>query len=321
MRRALVIGGTLFIGRELVRRLIERCDQVTILHRGKSRVPAGADEILCDRNDSAAVKNALRGRAFDLVFDNVYDWERGTTAEQVAATASACGGVRRYVFVSSVAAYGSGENCREDAPLDVGSDNPYIRNKAESEVALFRMHRERGFPAVTVRPPFVYGPENPFYREAFFWDRILRGRPVIIPEDGARLMHFVYVKDLVRAILCAAETEAAIGQAYNIAGAQPVTQVDAVRAFAAAAGREAKLVFVPRAKIEAAGGRVFQPPFYFGEYSDLPGITESIDKARRDLAFEPTPFLDGLAETYQWYLDHPRPAPDFSWEDRLLSTS
>ena len=312
MQRVLVIGGTLFIGRELVRRLMERGDQVTILHRGKSQLPAGTDEILCDRNDSSAVEDALKGRAFDLVFDNVYDWERGTTAEQVAATASACGGVHRYVFVSSVAAYGSGENCREDAPLGVGSDNPYIRNKAQSEAALFQMHRERGFPAVTVRPPFVYGPENPFYREAFFWDRILRGRPVIIPEDGARPMHFVYVKDLVRAMLRAAETDAAIGQAYNIADAQPLTQVDAVRAFAAAAGMDAKLVFVSRAKIEAAGGGVFQPPLYFGEYYDLPGITESIDKARRDLAFEPTPFSEGLAETYQWYLDQRRPAPDFS---------
>jgi nucleoside-diphosphate-sugar epimerase len=46
MRRTLVIGGTLFIGRELVRRLMERGDHVTILHRGKSQIPAGADEIL-----------------------------------------------------------------------------------------------------------------------------------------------------------------------------------------------------------------------------------------------------------------------------------
>ena len=60
---------------------------------------------------------------------------------------------------------------------------------------------------VTFRPPFIYGPENPFYREAFFWDRMRAGRPIIIPGDGHRLMQFVYVKDLVRACLRAIEVD------------------------------------------------------------------------------------------------------------------
>ncbi|MBI3693335.1 MAG: NAD-dependent epimerase/dehydratase family protein [Acidobacteria bacterium] len=321
MRKVLVVGGTQFIGKELVRRLVARGDGVTILHRGSSPLPEGVEEIRCDRNDGEAVRRALRGREFDFVFDNVYDWARGTTAEQVAAAAGSCGpGIQRYVFLSSVAVYGEGENHREEDPLAPADHQyPYIRNKAETERMLFRLHQERGFPAVTLRPPYVYGPENAFYREAFFWDRIRRDRPVIIPEDGSRLMHFVYVRDLVWAMLRVAETPAAVGQAYNIANPAPLTQVEAVRAFAAAAGREARLVFVPRAKIQAAGGNVFEPPFYFGQYYDLPGITESIDKARRDLGFEPTPFDKGLAETYQWYLARSRAEePDFPFEDRLL---
>ena len=50
---------------------------------------------------------------------------------------------------------------------------------------------------VTLRPPFIYGSGNPYYREAFFWDRLRAGRPLILPSDGHRLMQFVYVKDLV----------------------------------------------------------------------------------------------------------------------------
>jgi len=318
MRDVLVIGGTLFIGRELVPRLLERGDRVTILHRGKSQVPAGVREILCDRNNTGAIEHALPGHKFDLVFDNVYDWERGTTAAQVTSTAAACGEVSRYIFVSSVAAYGGGENCREDCALATGSDDLYVRNKSQSEIALFQMHRESGLPVATVRPPFVYGPDNPYYREAFFWDRILRGRPIIVPEDGHRLMHFVYVKDLVWAMLRIAESTAAVGQPYNIADERPLTQTQVVEALAATAGMEPKIVFVPRAAIEAAGGGIFRPPFYFGEYFDLPPITESVEKARRDLGFHPARFETGLAETYQSYLSKPRPEPDFSWEDRLL---
>ena len=65
-----------------------------------------------------AVQQALDGRRFDVVYDNVYDWERGTTAAQVEATVRACGDrLQRYIFMSSVAAYGDGLNHHEGDAL------------------------------------------------------------------------------------------------------------------------------------------------------------------------------------------------------------
>ena len=80
--------------------------------------------------------------------------------------------------MSSVAAYGDGLNHKESDPLapDYHPD-PYVRHKATTERLLFRMHSQSGLPVVTFRPPFVYGPNNPFYREAFLWDRLRAGRP------------------------------------------------------------------------------------------------------------------------------------------------
>ena len=187
MARVLVIGGNLFIGRALVEELLERGDEVVIMHRG-SGTPFGrrVGEIRCDRNNVAAVRKALSGTRFDVVYDNVYDWERGTTAEQVSAAAiAASDGLSRYVFTSSIAAYPPGGEYDERDPL-VPADfpNPYAAQKAASERALFELHRQRGIPVTTLRPTFIYGPHNPFDREAFFWDRMLAGRPIIIPEDG-----------------------------------------------------------------------------------------------------------------------------------------
>ena len=90
MARALVIGGTLFIGRALVDQLLARGDDVVIMHRGKG-TPFGTrvGEIRCDRNDDAAVRAALKESRFDVVYDNVYDWQRGTGADQVSAAAVA----------------------------------------------------------------------------------------------------------------------------------------------------------------------------------------------------------------------------------------
>ena len=320
--RILVIGGTLFIGKLLVARLLEAGHEVTLLHRkvGNPFGPKVADAV-ADRNDAAAVKSALAGSRFDAAYDFVYDWERGTTAEQVEATARAVPGeLSRYIFISSIAAYGEGLNHDEEDELAPASHpNSYVRNKAESERALFRLHRSSGFPAVPFRPPFVYGPENPYYREAFFWDRIRWNRPVIVPGDGSRLMQFAYVKDLVAACLAALQNPSAPGRAYNIGDHSPVTHLEAVSAFAVACGKPAEIARVPRPIIERNGGKVFVEPLYFGQYLDLPPITERIARVQRDLGVTLTPFSTGLAETFAWYSAHaPRQKLDFTFEDNLI---
>ena len=321
--RVLVIGGTLFIGRLLVEELLRAGHDITVLHRKPSHdLGRRVENLVADRNDAAAVRDALTGRRFEVVFDNVYDWERGTTAAQVEATVNACGDrLTRYVFMSSVAAYGDGLNHYEGDPL-APDQHPeaYVRNKAMTERMLFRLHQRRGLPVVTFRPPFIYGPRNPLYREAFFWDRMRAGRPVILPGDGYRLMQFVYVKDLVQACLEAIENPAAVGESFNIGGERAVTQADLLRALGKAAGVEPNIVRVPREVISQAGGNPMGDPAYFGVYYDLAPITENVTKVARVLGIRPTPFERGLKETYRSYVRQPKRSLDFTFEDRLLAT-
>jgi nucleoside-diphosphate-sugar epimerase len=321
----LVIGGTLFIGRLLVSELLKAGHRVTVLHRKpKHDLGKRVANLVADRNDGQALKDVFAGHRFDVIFDNVYDWERGTTAAQVEATVRACGDrLLRYVFMSSIAAYGDGLNHYEKDPLAPDDHpQPYVRNKAMTERMLFRLHRARGFPVVTFRPPFVYGAENPFYRETFFWDRLRLDRPIIIPGDGNRLMQFVYVKDLVAAMFRSMTEPAAVGEAFNIGDPRPLTQVEAVRAFAKAAGKEPRLMRVARDRIAEAGGNPMGEPYYFGVYLDLPPITEVIGKVKRVLKVQPTPFETGLRETYRWYLRHHKlPSKKFDFEDRLIAAN
>ena len=322
--KVLVIGGTLFIGRQLVTELLKAGHSVAILHRrSKHKLSKRVENLVADRNDPAAVRRVIGERRFEVIFDNVYDWERGTTAEQVEATALAMGNhLQRYVFMSSIAAYGDGLNHYEGDPL--APDNhpePYVRNKATTERALLRLQRKTGFPVVTLRPPFVYGPENPFYREAFFWDRMRARRPIIIPGDGTRLMQFIHVKDLVRACMRAIEVDEARGDAFNVANPKPLTQVEFVRELARAAGKKPELIRVPRERIAAAGGNPMGDPMYFGEYLDVPPITENVSKLKRVLGVRLTAFDTGLGETYRWYLRQPRRKLDFTFEDRLIAAA
>ncbi len=322
--KVLVIGGTLFIGRRLVAELLKAGHSVAILHRrSKHNFSKRVENLVADRNDAATVRKAVGERRFDVVFDNVYDWDRGTNAAQVEATAHAMGShIRRYIFLSSVAAYGDGLNHYESDPLAPDNHSePYVRNKAMSERALLRLHRKSGFPVVTFRPPFVYGPENPFYREAFFWDRMRAGREIIVPGDGTRLMQFLHVKDLVQALMRAMEVDEAVGEAFNAANPKALTQVDAVREMARAAGKKPELIRVPRERIAAMGGNPMGGLMYFGEYLDLPPITENVSKLQRVLGVRLTAFETGLRETYRWYLRQPRRKCDFSFENRLMAAA
>jgi nucleoside-diphosphate-sugar epimerase len=323
--KVLVIGGTLFIGRGLVASLLKAEHDVTILHRKPGHdLGKRVREILADRNDSASLQSALTGQRFDVVYDNVYDWHRGTTAVQVEATAKACGDrIERYVYMSSVAAYGDGLNHHEgDALAPDNHPDAYVRNKAMSERALFRMHQRNGFPVVTLRPPYLYGPGNPYYREAFFWDRIRDNRSLILPGDGRRLMQFVYVKDLISAALKSAEDPHAIGHAFNVANLNPITQFDLVHTLADVAGKTPHVVRIPRPRILQMGGHPMGPNLYFGMYFDMPAITQVINKAQRVLKFQPMDFKEGLKETYKWYLrHHQKDTSNYAFEDKLIANA
>jgi 2'-hydroxyisoflavone reductase len=321
--KVLVIGGTSFIGRLLVEELVKGGHDVAILHRKpKHDFGRRVENIMADRNDGDAVKEALSTRRFDVVFDNAYDWERGTTATQVEAAVRAAGDrISLYIFMSSVAAYGDGLNHKESDPLapDYHAE-PYVRHKATTERLLFRMHSHSGLPVVTFRPPFVYGPNNPFYREQFFWDRLRAGRPAVIPGDGHRLMQFAYVQDVVQAMIRAMVEPKAVGEAFNIGDTKPLTQVEVVEKFAKAANAEATLVRIPRDVIQQTGGSVMEEPYYFGEYFDLPPITMNIGKVTRVLKMKLTPFEAGLKDTYKWYTRNHKPRTSgFEFDDKLLA--
>jgi nucleoside-diphosphate-sugar epimerase len=324
MAHVLVIGGTLFIGRALVDQLLERGDEVVIMHRGRG-TPFGerVGEIVCDRNDTAAVQTALARTRFDVAYDNVYDWQRGTTAEQVSAAVTATAkGLQRYVFTSSVAVYHPGGEYSEDAELVPSNyPNPYGANKANTERALFARGRAQGIPVTTLRPAFVYGEHNAIEREAFFWDRLNAGRPIIVPGDGLATMQWVYSRDVARAAILASETDVAIGHAYNLANYPPITQLDFVRLLARVAGTEADIVHVPREQIQQLGGGVLTPPYYFGAYLDVPPITVRAERVRSELGLELTPLEQGLRETFRWYEQQQRPRPDFTWEDEVLASA
>lgn len=316
--RVLVMGGTEFIGLHLVRALQRRRHEVTVFNRGRraDRLPAGVDAIAGDRKDHAGLAGQLRGRRFDGVFDVTY---APTLGDDVSALLAALAGQPHVVFVSTARVYDHALAIpyREDTPRSLYWGD-YARHKIAGEDALLAAS-SGGWPVTIVRPTHVYGPLNTRNNETFFMDRIVRGRPVLVPGHGGWLRQFGHVEDLAEAMATVLGDARAYGQAYNVMGEETVTQVGLVELIAEVMGRPVSLRHVDPGVLEGLG----TPRPLFGQnlVYDCHAV-HTTDKIRRDLDVRWRYTLgSGLAQTWRWYCEQglaERPL-DLSFEDRVLA--
>ena len=111
-----------------------------------------------------------------------------------------------------------------------------------------------------------------------------------------------------------------MGEAFNIGDSKPCTQAELIEKLAKVVAVEPTLARVPRDVIAQAGGNVMEEPYYFGEYFDVPPITENIGKVTRMLKLKMTPLEVGLKETYRWYTRNHKPrTAGFDFDDKLLA--
>jgi nucleoside-diphosphate-sugar epimerase len=321
--RVLVIGGTAFIGRHTVEELLRRNHEVTVFHRGRTPNPFGkrVKEVLGDRLDPKAVREALLGRSFQAVVDLVYVWGPGTGPLEASSVLDAVGdGLERYVFLSTCGVYAP-------APGLLNEDSPrgplmgkYSADKISTEDYLLEAHREGRITACIIRPPHVYGPYNNVPRESWFWDRIVAGRPVIVPDKGKTVTHLAAAWDVAWALGECVDNPVARGEVFNIAHAEPINEAALVDLLAEAAGRKVEKAFVPRSRIYDLGGNASGPPLYFAVALDAEtDLAVDVSKAVRVLGFRPTEPLGGLRRTFEWYMKADRGrTPKFSFDKKLL---
>jgi len=329
------VGGSRFIGLPLVKLLLKGQYSVTVLNRGSSndRLPPGVETIACDRTDAAALKAALAGRRFHVVFDSIA-YRPEHTAGLLAALDRT--DLQHYVHISTGSVYLPTDifPIKEHFPRGLqGPGHEYGDGKYLCEELLFKAFREEGFPATIIRPGIIYGPGNYMYREAFFFDRLLAGRPLVVPGDGSIVMQYGYVDDLAAMMLAVVGNYRAIGEAYNHQGEycettdlylrtliETVGSRFGAEAKAGEASAEPRIVYYDPATAgltEADVRKVF--PFRWREH-----VIRSASKAEVQLGWrEQVGLAEGLRRSLAWYLSGGREVcgfkPDFALEDRILA--
>jgi dihydroflavonol-4-reductase len=322
--RALVTGGTGFIGANVAAALVAEGYAVRMLHRPTSSLAALAgievEHAIGDVLDGEAVLAAVQG--CDLVFhvaavssywrtsrEQVYRVNVQGTREVVSASLKA--GVQRLVYTSTIAAIGippRGTIGNEElAFTPKASKFAYGHSKhlAEAEV---QRGVAQGLPAVIVNPAVTIGPRDlNFISGSVIREAYHRRLSVIFPGGTA----VVGAEDVAWGHLAAAQKGRA-GERYILAG-ENLTCREAFETIAAVVGVPPPRLLIPRlllgplALIVDAFNAVHPgPPLISGEQIHLSGEELYFDasKAIRELGFRPSPFREAVSQAFAWYREN-----------------
>lgn len=205
MKKILILGGTNFIGRNLVERLLKDADNdITLFNRQKTQTSLfpEVNKIRGDRETDDVKK--IENENWDYVIDcSCYYPE---SLEKVLSCLST---IKRYLFISTCSVYDNEDdlsilrnesakilNCSPDQKVD-RSPTSYGQRKAECE----RILKASKIPHTIFRPALVFGDYDPTDRLYYWLYQVKKNSTLILPENGERMFSVTYVFDLVECII------------------------------------------------------------------------------------------------------------------------
>jgi nucleoside-diphosphate-sugar epimerase len=320
-RVALVTGASGFVGSHLAEYLVGRGNAVRCLVRKTSNLKYLNDQGVelayggldgeTDWNgvlDGVDTIYHVAGLTFARRRQDYFKVNHKGTESLIAAALARRGAIKKFVYISSLAAVGPSLDGR---PVTEASEtrpiSPYGQSKLLGEEAV----RAAGdlLDVTIVRPPAVYGPRD--YAIYEFFKAIARG---IAPRIGRTDMSvsLVHVRDLAEGIVLAAESDASRGRTYFISSDMGYSMSAINKLLMNILGCRARSISIPRSLAygmalgaEAVSAVLNRPPVINRDkVRDLSQASWvcSIDAARRELGYsQKIPLEAGLRDTYQWY--------------------
>lgn len=329
MTKILLTGASGFVGSTLCEELNRRggLDVRCLMRKTSSSANLSAAKFTTVQGDLSSVeglKEAVEG--VDIVFhvagavaarnwDGFYEANVMGTRNLLDAVARYGKGVKRFVFVSSLAAAGPSRPDRARRESDESAPvSDYGRSKFEAEKEV--LSRKDDFPVTIVRPPAVYGPRD---RGVFtFFQAIRSGVLPLLGMDRTdpRRYSFVHVDDLVQGLCLAGLRESsATGEVYYVSGDGEYSWPQAMKLMAEGMQKKTIPLRLPLTVMKGAAaacsaytvafGKVL--PFSLDKIREIeaPAWTCANEKAKKELGFEPYwDLAKGFAQTAKWYKEN-----------------
>lgn len=282
MKTVLVTGGTTFVSQYAAQYFIECGYDVYVLNRNTKEQVNGVKLIEADRHH---LDNVLKGMNFHVVIDiTAYN------DLDIIDLYDALDSYDLYIMISSSAVYPETgyQPFKEDSKL---AENKYWGKYGIDKIKAEHALLQRDPNAYIIRPPYLYGPLNNVYREAFVFDCALEDRPFYLPKDGEMKLQFYHVKDLCR-FMNIIITNHPQEYIFNVGNKESISIKEWVKACYACLEKTPQFVYVYD-DLEQRN--------YFGFYD----YEYYLDVSKQQNIFPITiPLSKGLKESFDWYILH-----------------
>ena len=221
MKKVLLIGGTGVLSSAVVQTAIQKGLDVTIVTRGKHKLPQGVSSIVCDKDDKGKLSQEL-----DSHYDAVIDFLCYTDTELESSFKFYSKYTNQYFFISSCAVFDTrvGGLLNEDSPkvLPIWQ---YSVEKWAAEQKLQKLASATQCNYTIVRPCVTYGdtriPYGIYPEYGYHWTlcaRILAEKPIITWNNGDNRCNMLRVEDFAVGIVGLIGNDKAYNEAFNICG-------------------------------------------------------------------------------------------------------
>ncbi len=305
-KRVLVTGAAGFIGSHLVDELVEKGAEVVAIDNLKdgdlSNLEQSLDKIefhKVDIRDFEALKNVMDG--VEIVFhlaananvpysveDPKYDFESNALGTFNVLKLSLDLGVEKVIYASSAAVYGEPVYVPIDEKHPLNPISPYGASKLAGERLGFVYHSTYGLKFSALRIFNTYGERQRRYVMYDFLRKLAENpKRLDVLGTGEQIRDFCYVKDCVEAFILAAEKNVAVGDAFNIAGGNPISI------------RDLAYLMVKMLGLDGQTEVVFTGKSWKG---DIVKLYADISKIKSKLGFEPKVRLEeGILRLKRWF--------------------
>jgi 2-alkyl-3-oxoalkanoate reductase len=320
--KVLVTGGTGFLGRNVVRRLLTDGDEVRVLARNPGAATdlakEGAEIVSGDLRQGRTVISACDG--VDAVIHTAalsapWGRKREFLVNNVVGTRHVLTGckthqVRRLIYISSPSVVFTGQDqvdLADDAPYPTRFVSMYSATKAIAEKMVSRAVTEDGLSAINLRPKAIFGPGD----TSLLPRLIAAARVGRLPQigDGTNRVDLTYVENVAHAIALALRSEKAVGGTYTITNGESVLLWEVIRRVLEHVGLSTKLKAFPvpvalaaATLMEARASITGKEPLLTRYTVQILARTQTYDisAARRDLGYEPiVPLEEGIRRTLE----------------------
>jgi len=337
--KILVVGGAGVTGSVLVRELLQRKCQVSVLGRGQRALPF-ADRVhtlVADPYAKEGIASVLQGQQFDaaIVTYGRLRYVAQSLLEHTRRLICVGGAAPVYKGWGDMMAPNPWETTsptplflREDDPLACeATDDRFSLAVRKTEADVMTLHQQGALNVTHFRYPLVYGPNNICPAE---WGLIRRARdgrhPLIMPGGGLTMVSRGFSENIAHALLLALEKpQASAGKIYNVCDAHTLYNHEWVEKLSRLLDHPFEYIDIPFSLLPT-GFRATPPQLLYRHHCTL-----SIDNLERDLGYTDKVSVDeALERTVSHYRQHPVPPGDiaeqnlgdpfdYAYEDRFIA--